>query len=391
VGTYAITGAYPGDSNYAPSTSSVDVQTVGLVQTKSAIAANPDPAFAGVPVAITATVTPLQGVVTPTVTFTFADTFKGATVSLGTAAVGTTGTATINPTLVAGTHSIVATYAGDTDDGTSASVALSLPVNLGTTTTTVAPAPNPALVQAAITFTATVTGNGATPTGSVSFFANGTTALGTSTLGATGTAQVSYSNLAAGTYQITAVYAGDANNAGSTSTAVAEVVGTLPTTTYLDASTVSSSNRQVILVATVQNQGVNGPPPTGMVTFTSGTTVVGTATLDANQFATFTPNLPAGNYTIVAKYGGDTLHSPSTSAPVTVSAVASDFTLLVTPAAVTVASSQSATVTLSLASISGFADTIGLGCASLPAGVNCHFSSVNVALAANGTAPRSSP
>jgi hypothetical protein len=47
---------------------------------------------------------------------------------------------------------------------------------------------------------------------------------------------------------------------------------------------------------------------------------------------------------------------------------------------------QNATVTVTLQSIGGFNDTIGLGCASLPAGVNCHFSALSVSLAANGTA-----
>jgi len=34
---------------------------------------------------------------------------------------------------------------------------------------------------------------------------------------------------------------------------------------------------------------------------------------------------------------------------------------------------QNATVTVTLTSINGFNDTIGLGCVSLPAAVNCHF------------------
>jgi len=49
------------------------------------------------------------------------------------------------------------------------------------------------------------------------------------------------------------------------------------------------------------------------------------------------------------------------------------------------ATTQNATVTVSLTSNSGFADTIGLGCASLPSGINCHFSSPNAALTADST------
>jgi hypothetical protein len=49
------------------------------------------------------------------------------------------------------------------------------------------------------------------------------------------------------------------------------------------------------------------------------------------------------------------------------------------------ATTKNATVNVALTSISGFTDTIGLGCASLPAGVNCHFSAPSAALKADGT------
>jgi hypothetical protein len=49
------------------------------------------------------------------------------------------------------------------------------------------------------------------------------------------------------------------------------------------------------------------------------------------------------------------------------------------------ATTQNATVAVKVGSVDSFADTIGLGCGSLPAGVTCHFSSVSVALAANST------
>jgi hypothetical protein len=57
----------------------------------------------------------------------------------------------------------------------------------------------------------------------------------------------------------------------------------------------------------------------------------------------------------------------------------------VAPPKVTLKSSQNATVTVSLTSEGGFTDKIGLGCASLPPGVTCNFSSPSVNLTANGT------
>ncbi|MGD0630257.1 MAG: Ig-like domain repeat protein [Terracidiphilus sp.] len=387
VGSYNATATYVGDSNFTSATATLAApQVVNQVATTTALAATPAQGIAGKPVAITATVTAASGTVTPTGTVTFTDTFNGTTVTLGAAiALTKTGTATINPAALApGTHSILATYSGDTDDAGSTAT-LSLIVVQATTTTTVTATPSPATVQGTITFSATVTGNGATPTGTVNFLANGSIALGTGTLDGSGKTSVTYSALTAGSYQITAVYNGDANDAGSTSPAITEVVGLLPTTTDLSSASTTGANSQTILVATVQNSGSVGPAPTGSVTFTSGTNVIGTAPLNADGVATLTPNLGAGTYNIIASYPGDTLHGPSQSAPITVTSLGTSFTLTVTPATVSVATSQNATVTVTLTSVSGFTDTIGLGCGSLPAGVNCHFSNISLALAANGT------
>jgi len=73
---------------------------------------------------------------------------------------------------------------------------------------------NPSAIGAPLTFTATVTGNA--PTGNVSFYA-GSTLLGTSALNGSYQASLSTSSLANGSHDITAVYAGNASNAGSTS------------------------------------------------------------------------------------------------------------------------------------------------------------------------------
>jgi hypothetical protein len=140
----------------------------------------------------------------------------------------------------------------------------------------------------------------------------------------------------------------------------------------------------VILVAAVLS--ASGAVPTGTVTFNNGTTAVGTATLDSSGVATLTPNLANGSYTIVAVYSGDALHSASTSQPVTITAGGTTFNLTIPQTTVTMHTSQNVTMTVTLSSTGGFADTIGLGCASLPVGVTCHFSPITVPLAANGTA-----
>lgn len=381
VGTHPITATYAGDSyNAASSTAQALNQVVSQASTLTTVAASPTPGIAGTAETITATVGLVSGAapLTGTVTFT-----SGST-ALGAATLSASGTATITPTLAAGTYQIVATYSGDANGAGSASSPLAYTVVQATTATTVAASPNPALVLSAITFTATVTGNGATPSGSVNFLADGSI-IGTASLSA-GTATLTYSSLAAGTYSITAQYLGDTNDAVSTSAAVSLTVGTIPTTTVLAATSTTGSNPQVILVAAVLNSST-GPTPTGTVTFTSGTTTLGTATLDSSGVATLTPNLTSGvDYSIVAAYGGDADHGSSASSAVTVSGTAVDFNLTVSPSSVTMATSKNATVTVTLTSNSGFTDTIGLGCASLPAGVTCHFSAISASLPANGTA-----
>jgi hypothetical protein len=238
-------------------------------------------------------------------------------------------------------------------------------------------------VDSPISFVAKVTGNGGIPTGNVAFSADGTS-MGTAALDATGTATLSYAALAAGTHTITASYAGDANDSPSTSATVSLVVTTIPTATALGATSTGGASPQVTLVAAVV--GTVGPTPTGTVTFNDGTTEIGSATLDSSGIATLNPNLAAGSYTIVAVYGGDALHSPSTSMPATVSGTPAGFNLTVNPSSVSMAAGQNATVTVTVSSVGGFADAnIGLGCASLPAAVNCHFSSASVGLAANAT------
>jgi hypothetical protein len=377
IGSHTITAAYQGSSFYAVSTSPPITQVVNQATTATTVSATPNPGIAGAAETLTATVTVTAGSGTPTGTVSFTD----GTTPLGSSLIGVAGTFTIKTTLTPGAHSIVATYSGDTNDVGSASAPYPLTVQLATTAvTTFTSTPNPSIADSAVTFTAIVTGNGGIPTGSINFVANGTS-IGTANLDATGTATFAYSGFGAGTYSMVAIYSGDALDSTSTSAALSQVVGTIPTVTALGYSSTNGTNPQVILVATVVAS--SGPPSTGTITFTSGSTTLGTAALDSSGVATLTPNLAVGSYSIVASYGGDVAHSPSTSPAVTISIPATGFSLAVTPASITLATSQNATVSVILTSNNGYTDTIELGCSSLPAGVTCHFASLGANLAAN--------
>ena len=172
----------------------------------------------GTSVTFTATVTPASGTPTPTGTVTF----KDGTTTLGTGMLNSSGAATYSSSALAiGSHSITASYGGDSRNLASVSSVVAVSVAQSSTTTVLTSSATSLVVGASATFTATVTGSagGTTPTGTVTFN-DGTTALGTGTLNA-GIATYSTSALAAGSHSITAVYAGDTSNAGSTSAAMA--------------------------------------------------------------------------------------------------------------------------------------------------------------------------
>ena len=95
-------------------------------------------------------------------------------------------------------------------------------VNTANTSTTLTANPNPSTYGGVVTFTATVTSTGATPTGTVTF-TDGTTVIGTGTLN-NGQATLSLGTLTAGTHSVTASYAATTNFTASTSTAVSETV-----------------------------------------------------------------------------------------------------------------------------------------------------------------------
>ncbi|MFP5205320.1 MAG: Ig-like domain repeat protein [Acidobacteriota bacterium] len=377
-GNYQIVATYSGNTQAAGSASTPFALTVVQATTQTALAITPNPGVVTRPITFTARVTGNGGTPTGNVNFTV----NGS--ALGAVPLNASGVATLTTsTLPLGNYTVVATYQGDVNDaGSTASEPLS--VIIATTQTTVTASPNPALVGQTITFQASVSGNGGTPTGTVNFLANGKV-IGAAALNG-GTATFTDSSLAAGTYTITASYSGDAADSPSVSGSISETIGLIPTETNLGTSTTSGATPQVMLVATVLN-GATGPMPTGTVSFIAGGKTLGSASVSSNGVATLVPNLTAGaSYSITATYSGDIAHKPSSSQPVTISGTATDFEVTVTPPAVTMKTTQNATVTVNLSSFGGFSDSIGLGCASLPPGVNCHFSSIDVNLPANGTA-----
>ncbi|MGA7139878.1 MAG: Ig-like domain-containing protein, partial [Terriglobales bacterium] len=170
---------------------------------------------------------------------------------------------------------------------------------------------NPASTGQSVSFTATVTSQyGGAATGSVTFL-SGSQTLGTATL-SDNRATLSTSFTTAGTDSVTAKYSGDANDAGSTSSVLSQVIINATTTTLTSSLNPSVVGQAVTFTATVSSTA--GAPPNGeTVTFNNGSSVLGTAALSAGVAALTTSSLPVGAFTITASYGGDANFAASTS------------------------------------------------------------------------------
>jgi autotransporter-associated beta strand protein len=199
--------------------------------TAIAVVSGPNNTFVGQPVTFTATVSAVSGVGTPTGTVTFTD---GATI-LGTVSLSGGQASFTTSTLSPGTHSVNASYSGDSiyNPSSSSSPAIQTVISFPTTATALASSINIPSLGQSITFTATVSvlsGSG-TPTGTVTFF-DGTAPLGSSPLSG-GTATFSTSMLTLGRHSMTAVYNGDRVFVGSTSPALIQIVG-VPNEIFID-------------------------------------------------------------------------------------------------------------------------------------------------------------
>jgi hypothetical protein len=306
-GAHSLTAVYAGSANFIASTSAVAAETINPAATTATLSSSQPMGLLGQQLTLTAAVT--ASGVTPGGTVTFLD---GAT-TLGTATLNSTGRASLNYTFTTtGAHSLTAVYAGAASFVGSTSTALTQTIRAATTTVVTSSLPTSTFGQA-VTLTALVTAAAGSPTGTVTF-KDGTTTLGTATLDGTGHASLNWTPSAAGSHSLTAVYAGDATCAGSTSAAVAQSVNRATTGTTLASPDAATVFQAVRLTATVT---ASGGQPAGSVTFKDGTTTIGTATLDSTGHASFswTPS-SAGAHSLSAVYAGTANFAASTSAAV---------------------------------------------------------------------------
>jgi len=301
-------------------------------------------------------------------------------------ASGGTCPATAGEGIAAGVHTLTASYSGDATYAASTSNIVTVTVLPDPTTAALASSRNPAPVGQAVTFTTTLTGSFAAPTGTVTFF-DGATAIGTGTLTAAGsgavtsTATLTTSALAAGTHSISAIYGATQDFLAASTLPVSEVITPLTSTATSLASSLNPSivGENVVFTASVTAPG-SSAVPTGTVTFLDGTTVIGTGALTGAGVATLTTaSLAAGSHNMTASYGGDTANAASVSA-VRVQVVnpalpagTLPFTMTVTPSPVSVGVGLAASLLVTVTEASGYSQPVALGCGSLPTEAVCTF------------------
>ncbi len=280
---------------------SVLLGSATTVSTTTALVSSANPSVFGQPVSFTATVSPA--------TATGKVVFYNGTAAIGTGTLEGGSATFIASTLFAGTHSVRATYDGDTFDRPSTSAVVTQTVSKATPVVTLSPSANPVAFGQNLTLTATVTPSLAT--GKVTF-ANGSAILGSATLSG-GVATLSTSGIAVGTHSLTAVYSGDPNDNSGTSAVLSEIVNRAQTlTTLVSSPDPSAFGQSITFTATVSPSTA-----TGAVTFKNGASPIGSAALVNGVASLPFTGLAVGTHSITATYPGSTNDEGSTSSPLT--------------------------------------------------------------------------
>ncbi len=402
-GTLSGTGNLTDDNLSAPAPNYV-MQQISLsgkgVGFAATIALSESPSTSvvyGTAVTVTATLTGSNGTPTGNISYTV-DGANPQTIALTS---GGTAQFTLPGTLSTGTHSVMVSYAGDANYTVATpSQGFTLTVNPDATTTTLSSSANNVVYGQNVKLTATVMAGSASVTsgGTVNFF-SGTTSLGAAQLNASGVATLNTTLLPVGNPDnVTASFVGSANDAASPSSPAVAITVTAATTTPAATTTTLKSSAStategssVTLTATVKVTAGGALVTSGTVTFSSGTTSIGAASLGTSGVATLnTTNLPVGSDNVTASFVGSANDAASTSSPAVVIQVtaATSPSVTVTPATSTLSVAPGATVTdaLTVTPVGGYTGTLQFSCTNLPVNTTCSFTPMPLTISASSGA-----
>jgi hypothetical protein len=363
--------------------------TVTFSPTTTTFSISPTSAVHGSPLNVAGTVTPNNsGTVPSGVVWVQGGSSNGNLVgdsTVDTFALGSQGSfAGVTHRLPGGTYSVNAHYAGDgTYAGSDSSPGVQVTIQPENTTTTFSvlttdsggnlipfssgPYGTPVYYQAHISGES---GYG-TPGSYVNFWDTNGFGAGSNWLDSKGNALTPPLNqIPAGTHSITAGYNGDNSFSASLDlTPISFTITHIGSTTTL---TTLQTPQSLVLTATVSASGI-GSPATGTVTFSSGGTVLGTASLTNGSTSNGTTQATAsfdvsqlapGQYNVTASYPGDANYIGSTSPAVALNLVA-DFTVAnrgITSQTVTAGQTASYINDLGVTPFFGFSSTVTVSC-----------------------------
>jgi hypothetical protein len=308
VGDHTITAEYEPDTfDHHASAAEPLGHTVGQASTTLSLVSDREPAEVGETITFTATVGATNTTTAPDGEIEFT---VDTDAPVGVALVD--GVATLSRSdLTLGTHTITASYAGNTKFAAATDKSVTQHVNRVTTTTTLTSDPNPSDFGETVTFTASVTGTGGAPvtSGTVTFADSGFELAQIIGDGDDGTEDGNYtltiSNLNPGSHSISATYNPTEDFSSSVGTVTHVVDKAAASVTVTASPTPSVAGQSVTITAEVTS---GAGTPTGTVTFTEGVDVLAEDVPIADGKATFTTStLAVGDHTIGAAYGGSTL------------------------------------------------------------------------------------
>jgi hypothetical protein len=336
--THSLTAKYPGDNNFAMSTSTAQNAAGGTLASVTGLSSSTFTSSYGANVTFTATVT-----ADPSVTTSLSPTgkvnFYANGVLLGTQTLASGVANFSTTTLPVGLQSITATYVGDGNFATSTSTAyngVTVSAATGTLTATIAPSTGAPYGSVAV-LTATLTlANGGTPGGTITATvpgAGGGTYIGTlvGNAGGSATATININVPPPGTYTIAVACpaaTGTANFTCTPTTVSLTAIKGQTTTTVSFSPSAPYAGQSTTLNAVIANAGAGTGSYvfTGSVTFYDNGAPIATGAVTGNQ-ASATVTFKANTiHSITATYSGDANWVGSTSTAVPLSPIASPTT-----------------------------------------------------------------
>ncbi|HEX5234471.1 MAG TPA: Ig-like domain repeat protein [Silvibacterium sp.] len=339
--------------------------------------------------------------------------FKDNSADLNTTVLNVEGDAEFNAPFAVGSHSVTASYSGDSSYNPSAAAAIAFSVVKNTPQISVLSSVvtqflptgqanvftvqvlNSANLGSESAFNAGFSAPVAPPTGTVTIsgFPSGvptnatlTAGVDPQTLAPAGIGTITIpATIAAGNYNVTVTYNGDGNYNTTTFAATIPVqsAGGVATTTTAAISGSISPTSTVSISGTVTGKSGDGAPSNadgGILIYSGGYYIaeipVSSASSDSSSFSITmsSRSLLQGSNTITVQYAGDSKYAPSsvTLTPA-ISNPLSDFTMVPNTTIVPVTVGTAATDPIQLSPVNGFGNSVSFTCTA-PSGITCSLS-----------------